>query len=192
MCRVVIVQHGEKANTPGDPGLTALGLDQARRTARTVRGVGQPAVVLSSPLRRARETAGPVADALGVGVEVDDRLTERMNWDGESGFDAFVREWQRATEDRDYEPTIGDSSRVAGARFLEALDEWCRRGPGTVVAVAHGGVTVDLLRTILGDPIVGERWPTLLVDGVPPGALTRLRNDGDGFVAESVADGQHL
>lgn len=188
----MIVQHGEKVSAPGDPGLTALGVDQARRAAQVLRKGGPYSALLSSPLRRARETAGPVAQVLGLPIEVDDRLIERMNWDGETDFDVFITEWQRATADRDHVPPVGDSSRAAGARFLEALDERCRGGAASLIAVAHGGVTVDLLRTILGNATVEETWPALLHDGVPPCALTRLIHLDDGFVVESVADVRHL
>lgn len=188
VCRIVIVQHGEKVSAPGDPGLTAFGVDQARRTAQALQRVGPHSALLSSPLRRARETAEPVARVLGLQVEVDDRLTERMNWDGESDFDDFISEWQQATADRDYVPTAGDSSRAAGARFMEALDQRCQEGAASLIAVAHGGVTVDLLRTILGDAIVEENWPALLHDGVPPCALTRLIHRDGSFVVESVAE----
>jgi broad specificity phosphatase PhoE len=43
---------------------------------------------------------------------------------------------------------------------------------GTVVAVTHGGVTIDLLRTLLGD----ESLPALLLrDGIPACALTTIQ-----------------
>lgn len=107
------------------------------------------------------------AHVLGLQIEVDDRLAERMNWDGETDFDTFVREWRQATADRDDVPMVGDSSRAAGARLLEALSQRCRGGTASLIAVAHGGVTVDLLPTILGDATVEASWPTLLDDGVP-------------------------
>ncbi len=192
MCRVVIVQHGEKVSSPGDPGLTAAGAEQARHTADALRDFGPQSTLLSSPLRRARETAEPIARALGLEVEIEGRLTERMNWDGTQGFAEFITEWQQATSDRDYVPTIGDSSRAAGRRFLEALVDHCRNDRDWLIAVAHGGVTVDLLRTVLGDDVVEARWPTLVGDGVPPCALTRLSLTSDGFVVDSVADVSHL
>ncbi|MEM9564416.1 MAG: histidine phosphatase family protein [Actinomycetota bacterium] len=148
--------------------------------------------MLSSPLRRARETAEPLAHVLGLQIEVDDRLAERMNWDGETDFDAFVRGWQQATADRDYLPRVGDSSRAAGARSWKRSVNGAGEKRRPVIAVAHGGVTVDLLRTILGDATVEECWPTLLNDGAPGCALRRLIYRNDGFVVESVADVGHL
>ena len=55
--------------------LTAKGIRQARKLgAELARADPRPTAVVSSPLVRARETAGEVADALGLSVEVDERL----------------------------------------------------------------------------------------------------------------------
>jgi broad specificity phosphatase PhoE len=60
------------------------------------------------------------------------------------------------TADRDYWPTLGESSRHAGQRLLSYLDE-LRDTASTIAAATHGGVTVDLLRTLLGDAAVPRR-----------------------------------
>jgi broad specificity phosphatase PhoE len=72
-----VVQHGEKESRPGDPGLTDLGCRQASGTASWLRQVGVSAV-LSSPMRRARETAGFIASAIGGQVREDGRLREEV------------------------------------------------------------------------------------------------------------------
>jgi broad specificity phosphatase PhoE len=192
MCQVVIVQHGEKTSGPGDPGLTLVGVDQARRTAEALQDIGAPSALLSSPLRRAQQTAEPLARKLKLDVEIDDRLSERMNWDGSGSFADFIDEWQRASSNRDYIPAIGDSSKAAGRRFLEALLDHCRHHQDLLIAVAHGGVTIDLLRTILDDKTVMARWPKLIGDGMPPCGLTRLSLGPAGFVVDSAADVSHL
>jgi len=45
-----------------------------------------------------------VAHVLGLQIEVDDRLAERMNWEGATDFQVFISEWQQATADWDYVP----------------------------------------------------------------------------------------
>src|SRR5215470_11660113 len=105
---IYLVQHGEKEPGPGDPGLTALGREQAALTARWFRRAGLTAVY-TSPLRRARQTAQPIAAAAGLAVQVDDRLRERMNWDGAEPLDRFLAEWDRSTRDRDFVPGSGES-----------------------------------------------------------------------------------
>jgi phosphohistidine phosphatase SixA len=73
--RVIVVRHAEAA--PGEPDelrpLTAAGRENARVLAERLRGKRVDAV-LSSPLLRARETAEPIARALGVEAESDERL----------------------------------------------------------------------------------------------------------------------
>jgi len=57
--------------------------------------------------------------------------------------------------------------------------------PGAVAAVAHGGITVDLLRTLLDDDAAPAG---LLHDGVPPCAVTVL----DGLNVVDIARTDHL
>ncbi|REE98275.1 histidine phosphatase family protein [Thermomonospora umbrina] len=178
-----LVQHAQKEPGPGDPGLTELGLRQAERTAEWLRGV-DPAAVFSSPLRRALRTAEFIADAAGVAVRTDDRLRERMNWDGDQPLDGFLDDWAAAVADRDFVPANGESSRRAGERFRAFLVEHAREA-GPIVVCTHGGVTVDLLRTLMGD---GALAPELLCLGVPACAITTLR----GLSPVSIASMAHL
>lgn len=178
------MQHGEKEACPGDPDLTARGRRQARRAAQMLALNGIDAIH-ASPARRARQTAEIIAGGCGeLAVEVDERLRERMNWTGEQPLPDFLAEWARATADRDYQPASGESSRRAGRRLVIYLDELCNI-PITVAAATHGGVTVDLLRTLLGDSALP---PALLHGGVPPGAVTTL----DGTRVIAIADVSHL
>ena len=49
------------------------------------------------------------------------------------------------------------------------------RSTATVsVAVSHGGVTVDALRTIIGDDVLVAANPGIIDEGVPGGAITEL------------------
>lgn len=178
---LLVVQHAEKQRTAGDPGLTTVGAAAADRTARSLTAAADIAAVWSSPLRRAVETARPIAASVGTDVQLDDRLRERMNWDGSDPLSDFLVDWDRATRDRAHRPRVGDSSRDAGDRILAAVAEIADSADdgSTVVVVAHGGVTVDALRTLVGDDRVVREDPTLLTDGVPNCAVTRLRRTGD-------------
>lgn len=178
---VLVVQHAEKVREPGDPGLTDLGRVQAADVARWLERGPAIAEVWASPLRRALETAAPVADALGLPVRTDARLAERMSWDAAGGlsFEEFLAEWRRATQDRTHQPVVGDSSTAAAARFLEAVGGISAgvTDGSTVVVVSHGGVTVDALRDLMGDEALAAARPDLIGDGVPCGAVTRLQVD---------------
>src|SRR5262245_44522763 len=61
--------------SPADPPLSALGRAQAERLARWV-AAEKVGAIYSSPMRRARETAEPLARAIGAAVEVDAGFVE--------------------------------------------------------------------------------------------------------------------
>jgi broad specificity phosphatase PhoE len=72
-----IIRHGKPSAVWGggddDPGLDPPGMVQASHAADSLLGLPaseRPTKVASSPLRRCRETAAPLADALGVSLEI--------------------------------------------------------------------------------------------------------------------------
>jgi broad specificity phosphatase PhoE len=181
MTLIYLVQHGEKEPGPGDPGLTVTGREQAGRTARWLHGLGLHAVY-SSPQRRAWETGQIIASVNGLRLRRDVRLRERMNWDDGQTFEEFTAEWARSLLERDYVPSCGDSSRRAGERLRAFLLDVAAE-PGPVAAATHGGVTADLLRTLLGDSALARG---LVYEGVPSCAVTTV-HDLDVIEIASVA-----
>jgi broad specificity phosphatase PhoE len=174
MALVYLVQHAQKEAGPGDPGLSAVGREQAGRIARWLQS-RDVLRLYSSPLRRAWETAEVVAAGLGLSIALDARLRERVNWDGWCTFQSFSEDWERSVRDRDFVPSGGDSSRQAGERMRSFLLD-STAVQGTVAAVTHGGVTTDLLRTLLGDDNLPAR---LLRDGIPACAITTIQCSQD-------------
>jgi len=144
------VRHGEPERiapgrgVPADPALTARGREQAERLAAWL--AYEPVdVVLSSPQRRALETAAPIARAHGISVEVVQGLTE---YDAQS--DQYIpMEELRATNDPQltamyegrWEEFGAESAAAFRARVASTVDEIVAAHPGRrVVAVCHGGV----------------------------------------------------
>ncbi len=81
--RLYLIRHGKPAAVWGggddDPGLDQTGHVQARAVAARLMALPEadrPVLVVSSPLRRCRETAQPLADALGVSVQIDPAVGE--------------------------------------------------------------------------------------------------------------------
>jgi probable phosphoglycerate mutase len=77
---IFLVRHGEAAASWGqspDPGLSELGVEQARAAAQALQGrlTGQ-VQLYSSPLARARETAQPLAAALSLPVGINESFRE--------------------------------------------------------------------------------------------------------------------
>jgi broad specificity phosphatase PhoE len=78
MAKVRLVRHGHAAagfNVDHDPGLDDLGRAQAEAMAATLAPLG-PLPLVSSPLRRTRETAAALEATWGVAAIVDERVAE--------------------------------------------------------------------------------------------------------------------
>lgn len=135
MSRLYLIRHGKPAAVWGeadpDPGLDAAGAEQARAARdllMSLPATERPTRVVSSPLRRCRETAQPTAEALGVELEIDPRVGEiptpaavahedRSEWLR----NAFAGTWDQIVGDLDY-------------------DEWRRAIAASLVA--RGGTAV--------------------------------------------------
>ena len=83
MARLYLIRHGKPAAVWGgdddDPGLDETGQAQANAARDWLMALPKderPMKVVSSPLRRCRETAEPTAAALGVEIEIDERVGE--------------------------------------------------------------------------------------------------------------------
>lgn len=67
---VILVRHAERAAAPaGDPALTPAGEQRAQALAQALAGLRVNAII-TTPLRRARDTAAPLARALGLQPQV--------------------------------------------------------------------------------------------------------------------------
>ena len=158
---LLLIRHAEPvrigpgtAAGPADPHLTERGRAQADRLAAWL-AVERVDAVLSSPLRRARDTAEPVGRALGVDVEVVDNL---MEYDARSDFYIPVEEL-RETRDHHWTAMIegrwdelgGEPPDQFRARIVPCVGAIIERFPGgTVAAVCHGGVINVYLAALLG------------------------------------------
>ncbi len=77
---LTIVRHGQSTNNADlprvpDPSLTALGVEQARRTAQALRSAGLT-VLLASPMRRAIETAAIIGETVHLPVRISPEFCE--------------------------------------------------------------------------------------------------------------------
>ena len=154
------VRHGEPeriapgTGVPADPALTPRGREQAARLA-TWLAVEPIDVVLSSPQRRAVETATPIARAHGLEVRITPGLIE---YDANS--DSYIpMEELRASNDPQltamyegrWEEFGAESTDSFRARVTETLDAIIDAHPGRrVVAVCHGGVINAAFAIALG------------------------------------------
>jgi broad specificity phosphatase PhoE len=134
---LLIVRHGQtQANADGlilgrgDPPLTDLGRRQAAALAEAL---PVPAVVVSSPLQRARETAA----AFGVPVQTDDRWIE-LDYGAMDGTPAASVDddlWARWRADPDFAPPGGEALSALGARVRESCQVLAEQATDDVVVV---------------------------------------------------------
>jgi broad specificity phosphatase PhoE len=112
-----------------DPGLTEEGRRQSECLARVLRPEA-PVAVVSSPLVRALDTAGAIAAACHLEVEIDERLVEIDwgEWEGQA-----VGSVGAGPGDM---PARGESMASLEARVASFCQDVLER-PGLVVAVSH-------------------------------------------------------
>ncbi|MEV5123002.1 bifunctional RNase H/acid phosphatase [Streptomyces decoyicus] len=164
----VLLRHGETPLTPEkrfsgsggtDPALSAAGRRQAEETAAGLAARGTIQAIVSSPLRRCRETAGAVADRLGLEVRIEEGLreTDFGAWEGLT----FAEVRERYPDDLDawlgsakVAPTGGGESFATVARRVAvARDKLLARYAGkTVLLVTHVTPVKTLVRLALGAP----------------------------------------
>jgi broad specificity phosphatase PhoE len=134
---LILARHGRTAaNAQGllqgrmDQPLDEVGREQARKIAVALASVD---VVISSPLRRAVETAV----ALGKKIEIDDRWIEMDfgNLDGQRRQDIDPAIWVRLQRDVHYQPEGGESLANMMLRVTPALDELLARSEHETIAV---------------------------------------------------------
>lgn len=163
--RLLLLRHGQtemsaqrRYSGRGDPELTALGVAQAAAVAAGIKSVedaGEVTAAFSSPLRRARQTAEPVAAALGVEVEPHDGLleTDFGEWDGLTFAEARQRDPDlhgRWLGDDTVPAPGGESFAQVGTRVALLRDELLNAYPGqTLLLVSHVTPIKMLLRQAL-------------------------------------------
>ena len=206
---ILLVRHGTTETTGtklpgGAPGLhlAEAGVRQAedvaariarsttaesaptRQNGRRAKKTHRVSAVYSSPLERTRETAAPIAAAVGCDVQIDDALIELDvgDWTGLDLEEAYKRpEW--ATIQRypsGFTFPNGESFVEMQGRMIGVLGRLRARHPGeTVVAVSHAdpiraavayamGTHLDLFQRIVVSPCsltaiaLGDGGPTIL------------------------------
>jgi broad specificity phosphatase PhoE len=187
--QLLLIRHALPLRTqPGegaDPDLSDVGYEQAQRLPDAL---SRHAItrVLSSPQRRAQQTAAPVAKALGLDVEIDDRLAE---YDRDLAHyvpieqirKEFPEDWKRLAEG--HLPGGVDEDAFV-ARVFAAITAAANGGDheDTVAIFSHGGVINVTLHRLLGT----ER---LLLFPIDYASVTRLRYSRSGFFTVAEVNG---
>ncbi|MGB0384089.1 MAG: histidine phosphatase family protein [Ardenticatenaceae bacterium] len=152
---LILVRHG-LPEEGGDPPLTPAGVKQAERVARRLASEGVDHIV-SSPMRRAIETAIPLSERVGLEIEIVEALAEA---DRNAPAYFVVERFRREHPDK-WREFIADPLRYLGVdplafcnEVIGAFEQLIAQYPGQKVAVFnHALVTNAFIAHILGlDP----------------------------------------
>ena len=156
----VFLRHGESIGNAesrwqgqSDYALTERGRAQARALAKRWKSENAKfALVITSPLVRAKETAEIIASALDVDIETDPLLLERNIGEMEGLTAEEVRRMPQPPFVTPYD-SIGGEGEGDWALFLragQALHDLVRRPAGSYLIVSHGGLLNQLMHAIIG------------------------------------------
>jgi len=181
---VLLIRHGEpgwvrEGRSVDDPPLTHRGRRQADALADRLAAEAVDEVWVS-PLRRAQETAAPLAERLGLEARTFEWLAEigAPRWDGtpvEVVERVFAETWTRPLDElwdglpggesfHDFHRRVVDGLRahIDGLGIVTASEDprlWNLVDPERRVAVvAHGGTNATLIAHLLGIPPVPWEW----------------------------------
>jgi probable phosphoglycerate mutase len=200
LSELIFIRHGEtdwnrqhRFQGQIDVPLNATGLDQARRLARRLGGE-PPALMFSSDLQRAQQTAAPLAAAwacqplllpglreqsFGVLEGLDIPSIQRLHPD-------LWQQWlvQRA----DFALPDGESTRQFHTRVLQTLQDLVDEHPRQrLVVMTHGGVLDMLWRSARDEALDGLR-----LCAIPNTGINRLRWTTGRLHIDSWGDDGHL
>jgi broad specificity phosphatase PhoE len=192
--RLLLVRHGEveegaRGRIYGrlDPALSPAGRAQAEAAARCVTAE-RPVAIYTSPSVRARDTALPIASALGLTPVTDPRIREIEfgEFEGLTFAEAerrdpvTWREWmERPGEVRFPGGECWDEIRARAVDAAESIAAAHPRAP--VAIVTHGGV----VRALLSEALALPASRTFRME-VGFGSLTVLRREPFGWMVEAV------
>ena len=164
--KVLLIRHGRTPTTGAKLPGRAKGLHLSAEGKKQAEAVGQRiaaafknvAAVYASPLERARETASPIAKALGLKVIADKGLLECDfgTWTGANLKDLFkLPEWKTVQQaPSTFRFPKGESFLEMQARINDALIRLKTAHQGsTVVLVSHADPIKAAVASALGTPL---------------------------------------
>ena len=163
---IYFVRHGETILTPErkfsgtgtlDPKLMQEGLEQAELVAEECAKLGAE-VLISSPLKRTRQTAEAIARTTGLDIIFDEAWYELSfgTWDGKAIEEVREQEpdeYQAWLNSSSYAPPGGESYDEASIRIEQALEKLVAEYPGKkIIVVTHNGVIKTAAKIAVGAP----------------------------------------
>lgn len=141
--RLYVVRHCQADGQESDAPLTAEGRRQAQVLADFLAGQGIRRII-SSPFVRAHDSIVPLTQRIGISVQTDARLTERVL--SERPLPDWYDRLRDTFEDMDLALAGGESNRAAMERAVTVVNEVLRDGVFPTVIVTHGNLMTLLLK----------------------------------------------
>lgn len=156
--KIFLVRHAHANWSPDENRPLSV---QGRRDAESLAGklsAHSVEMVVSSPYLRAIQTVQPLADQLGLDVQLDARYRERAL--GRFVDVSFTEAVGRTWTDFSFSYPDGESNATAQARAIQALQALKRQKAETIVVGTHGNILALILNYY--DPKVGfDFWARL-------------------------------
>lgn len=196
---IVVVRHGRTvSNAAGlllgraDPGLDDTGRDQAARLADALAPGGGLTVdrIVTSPLRRTRETAAAIEATTGAPISHDERFIELDygEWDQRPLGEVGAEQWAAWRADNDFAPPGGESLAQLGRRVRAGLDELADEARDrTIVVVTHVSPIKAAVAWAVGG---GDEMAWRMF--VAPASITRIATSAASPSLHSFNDCAHL
>jgi broad specificity phosphatase PhoE len=158
MLRLILIRHGETEwNVEGryqgqaDPHLNLKGRRQARALAKKLHGLGLE-LLISSPLKRAAQTAQILGENLELPVIYDHRLMEihqgdwqtRLRSEIEERYPDLFHRWE--TEPWQVTPPNGENLYQVQSRVNEFLNELVGRYPDACIGIITHRIPIAMIK----------------------------------------------
>jgi 2,3-bisphosphoglycerate-dependent phosphoglycerate mutase len=155
--KLFLIRHCSALGQEPEAPLSSEGGQQAQELARFLAEYGITRIV-SSPLRRAVESAQPLADLIQLPISIDERLAERRLGRVEDG--DWLSALRRSFGDHSVCLEGGESSRDALQRGRMVVDEALAALPEGTAIFSHGNLLSLIAHSI--DPALGyDFWVSL-------------------------------
>jgi broad specificity phosphatase PhoE len=190
--RIVLWRHGRTEwNATGrfqgqtDIDLDEIGRAQAWQSARRLAAL-EPDLLISSDLRRTRDTMAALAEITGKPLQLDERLRETFagEWQGLTGAEIASRYPEEYKAWRAGDPLLkvggGETRQDVAERMAAAVRDIAARlaDDGLAVLTTHGGAARLGIAALIGMPL--ERFTN--VGGLSNGSWSMLRDTDQGWV----------
>ncbi len=172
--KVILVRHGQTDyNRDGiwmgrklDTSINEVGRTQMSNVIPELKLLN-PELIISSPMKRTRESAEIIKKALGIPLEFDDRIVEidlgslsgqhreKAAFLANVSLEEAIRQYRIGQYD--YIPFGGESAEDILERTKKFLRDLAQRKEKSVIVMSHGGLIRSLHRVIAGDLSLADR-----------------------------------